>query len=236
MRTVLIVEDDPDIRHLLRVGVERMGHLVVSTASALEALEAIAEHGVPDVAVFDIVMREVDGLQLLRMMRSEPELARVPAIFLTARELESDLLTAQSLGARFLKKPIIFSALAAAIDEALTSRSEAIEEPLPAALRVGVSARWGSFDPEAPAPLHLVTSIADREVLACCGVPAREARQMLPTSIHDRTISGYLDSILEHVECAACQKFLTTALDSRRRRDDRGRPRRHHGSRVPTIA
>lgn len=236
MRTVLIVEDDPDIRHLLQVGVERMGHLVVSTASAIQALEAIAEHGVPDVAIFDIVMREVDGLQLLRMMRAEPELAHVPAIFLTARELESDQVTAKSLGAGFLKKPIIFSALSAAIDEALTSRPEAIEEPLPPTLTVGISARWGSFDPDAPAPLHLVASIADREVLACCGTPARETRQMLLATFRGRAISGYLDSTLESMECHACQNFLAAALGNQAQFGERARLRRPRESRVPTTA
>jgi two-component system response regulator MtrA len=119
MSVVLVVEDEPDIRTLLEVRLGRMGHEVRSAESADEALRVLAEQGTPDVAVFDIVMRGQNGLQLLQRLRNDPACARFPVILLTARELDSDIEAAKELGAIFLKKPIVAASLTDAISSAL---------------------------------------------------------------------------------------------------------------------
>jgi CheY-like chemotaxis protein len=120
MSTVLVVEDDADHRALLDLRLWRMGYDVLSAGSAAEALTVVAEHGIPDVAVVDIVMNGVSGLEFLQNLRQEPACAQLPAILITARELNSDVDAARALGAAYLQKPVVFAALSAAIDRALT--------------------------------------------------------------------------------------------------------------------
>jgi CheY-like chemotaxis protein len=120
MPTVLLVDDDPDNRHLLRIWLTMMGHRVLEASSAVEALHALDEHGVPDVAILDIVMERISGLDLLDHLRHhDPSCAQMPAILLTAREQDSDEDEAGTLNARLMKKPIDRAALADAIGRAL---------------------------------------------------------------------------------------------------------------------
>lgn len=119
MAKVLVVEDDPDIRALVEVRLRRLGHRVMSVGSGEEALDLLAERGAPDVAVLDVQMPGMDGLQLLEAMRLDPELAAVPAIFLSGRVQESDVEAGRALGATYLTKPVILSALSGAVDKAL---------------------------------------------------------------------------------------------------------------------
>ena len=65
MATVLVVEDDRDIREVLRRYLERAGHAVLTTASGAEALR-IVEDGGTDLVVLDLGLPDVDGLEVLR--------------------------------------------------------------------------------------------------------------------------------------------------------------------------
>ncbi len=120
MPTVLLVEDDPDNAALLQVWLAGMGHDVLTATSAIEALQVMDEHGVPDVAVVDIVMDLISGLQLLdHLRRHHPLTAQMPAILLTARHLVSDLEEAWALNAALMRKPVEKASLAAGIERAL---------------------------------------------------------------------------------------------------------------------
>ncbi len=120
MPTVLLVEDDPDNCYLMQVWLTVMGHTVLTAVSAVEALKLLDEHGVPDIAIIDIVMEEITGLDLLDHLRRHESLtARMPAILLTAREMDTDFADAWALDAALMKKPLEKANLAAAIKRAL---------------------------------------------------------------------------------------------------------------------
>lgn len=119
MARVLLVEDDPDLRVLVEVRLKRLGHLVLTVGSAVEALEVLAVKGPPDVAVLDVVMPGMSGLELLTRLRADPALAALPAVFLSGRVEPADIEAGRALGATYLTKPVVITALAAAIDEAL---------------------------------------------------------------------------------------------------------------------
>ncbi len=118
MAKVLVVEDDVDIRGLVENRLRRQGHRVVSVASGEEALAAIAEKGAPDVAVLDVLMPGMSGLDLLRTLRADPATADLPAVFLSGRIQESDIDAGRALGATYLTKPLVLSALVHAVDAA----------------------------------------------------------------------------------------------------------------------
>lgn len=119
MAKVLVVDDDVDIRALIEVRLRRLGHRVVSAGSGEDALDLLAAKGAPDVVVLDVLMPGMSGLQLLTTMRRDPTLDAVPAIFLSGRVQESDIEAGRALGATYLTKPVVLTALAKAIDTAL---------------------------------------------------------------------------------------------------------------------
>jgi len=118
MAKVLVVEDDVDIRGLVENRLRRHGHRVVSVGSGEEALAAIAEKGAPDVAVLDVLMPGMSGLDLLRTLRAAPGTAHLPAVFLSGRVQESDIDAGRALGASYLTKPLVVSALMNAVESA----------------------------------------------------------------------------------------------------------------------
>jgi CheY-like chemotaxis protein len=77
--SVLVVEDDPDIRALLEQRVRRLGHEVVSAATAEAGLVASREHR-PDLVLLDLKLPGMDGWAFLDQLRAEPDRAGVPVV------------------------------------------------------------------------------------------------------------------------------------------------------------
>ncbi len=99
---IVVAEDDPKQAQLLRLYLEREGHIVVVARDGREALEQ-ARRRAPDLMILDIMMPEVDGLDVLRILGAEMEL---PIILVTGRSTEDDLLLGLDLGADdYLTKP-----------------------------------------------------------------------------------------------------------------------------------
>ncbi|MCP3933773.1 MAG: response regulator transcription factor [Actinomycetia bacterium] len=99
---IVIAEDDPRQAELIRLYLEREGHSVVVTSNGRQALDEIRRRR-PDLALLDIMMPHVDGLDVCRILRYESDL---PIIFVTARSTEEDLLLGLDLGADdYLTKP-----------------------------------------------------------------------------------------------------------------------------------
>src|SRR5881397_1517362 len=95
MATVLVVDDDPKIRDLLRLYVARDGHRVVFADDGAEALVAAGEHA-PDLVLLDVMLPGIDGLEVCRRLRERSD---VPIELLTARSGDSDKVVGLDLGA-----------------------------------------------------------------------------------------------------------------------------------------
>ena len=119
MAKVLVVDDDENMRSLVEQRLQQAGHRVLGAGSADEALQLVAERGMPDVVVLDVLMPGLSGLELLSRLRNDPAGAQLPAIFLSARVQESDIAAGRALGATYLTKPVVISALLTAIEAAL---------------------------------------------------------------------------------------------------------------------
>lgn len=120
MARVLVVDDDPDLLTLVEMQLRHHGHLVVTAASGPEALDVVAAQGAPDVAVLDVAMPGMNGLDLLRELRVREQTRHLPAIFLSARVGPEDIAAGTALGAAYLTKPYVMSVLLSAIEEALS--------------------------------------------------------------------------------------------------------------------
>lgn len=102
MPTVLVVEDDRDIRDVLRRYLERAGHAVLSTSSGAEALRLL-DGGSVDLVLLDLGLPDVDGLEVLREAREQ---GRLPVLVLTARGAVDDRIRGLTLGADdYVTKP-----------------------------------------------------------------------------------------------------------------------------------
>lgn len=119
MAKVLAVEDDPDILRLVTLRLQSAGHRVVTSSSAREALRTIEERGLPDVVVLDVGLPDVDGVELLQQLRALEGGDALPAVFLSARVREQDVERGRALGATYLTKPFVATALLNAVQRAL---------------------------------------------------------------------------------------------------------------------
>lgn len=84
MALVLIVDDDPGIVHFLREALEDAGYQVLSAVDG-EALQ-LARDARPDVILLDLMMPQMDGLEVSRRLRADPETALIPIIAMSAQD------------------------------------------------------------------------------------------------------------------------------------------------------
>ena len=120
MARILVADDDVDIRELVEFKLSTLGHDVVAVADGAAAIEA-CQASRPDLAVLDVMMPGVSGLDAIRAIRADPALADLPVILLTARAQESDVETGFDSGADdYITKPFSPRELAARVEALLT--------------------------------------------------------------------------------------------------------------------
>jgi two-component system, OmpR family, phosphate regulon response regulator PhoB len=119
MSTVLLVEDDPDIRHLVSYKLTKSGFDVVEAADGLAAMQA-ARQKAPDLVILDVRMPRMSGLDVCRELRAGPLTGTVPIIMLTARARPQDLEQAYAAGATdYVVKPFSPRVLVQHVESAL---------------------------------------------------------------------------------------------------------------------
>jgi len=102
---VLVVDDDPDILNFVRVNLELDGFETTTAENGRIALDT-ARQSPPDLVLLDVMMPEMDGLTVLRRLRSTPATTNVPVILLTAKALAEDRVKGLNLGADdYITKP-----------------------------------------------------------------------------------------------------------------------------------
>jgi DNA-binding response OmpR family regulator len=127
-KKILLIDDDPVLLDTLRYRLSREGFLVITAEDGVVGLE-LARQEKPDLVVLDLMLPELDGFDVCRILRKE---SNVPILMLTARETETDKVVGLELGADdYLTKPFSLRELIARI-RALIRRagvSEALETP-----------------------------------------------------------------------------------------------------------
>jgi CheY-like chemotaxis protein len=117
-RTVLVVDDEHDIREIARLALSRIGgYAVLTAADGEEAVRvAVSEH--PDAVLLDVMMPVLDGRGALERLRADDSTRAIPVVLLTANA--ADVAWARELpGVHVLPKPFDPMSLAAEIDAAL---------------------------------------------------------------------------------------------------------------------
>ena len=131
MGNVLVIDDNDAMHQLYRVALRQTGYRLLTAKSGAEALLVMGSH-FPDVIVLDLAMPEMDGFQFLRLVRDQPEWAKIPVIVITAFCTGDDMRATKDLGviAHLVKADFSVKKLRAVIQENLAP-SAAIEPPSP---------------------------------------------------------------------------------------------------------
>ncbi|MDR0515307.1 MAG: response regulator transcription factor [Coriobacteriaceae bacterium] len=121
---IYYVEDDTNIRELTVYALRQAGFEACGFSIAADFFEACNEQ-IPDLALLDIMLPEVDGLSILRMLREDPRTKRVPVIMLTAKGAEYDTVFGLDAGADdYLAKPFGMMELVSRVNALLRRTSE----------------------------------------------------------------------------------------------------------------
>ncbi len=103
--SILVVEDEEDIRELLKYNLEKEGYQVFVTATGEEAMRAVRDRS-PDLVLLDLMLPGMDGLEVCRKLKGDSQAGHLPIIMLTAKGEEADIVTGLELGADdYVTKP-----------------------------------------------------------------------------------------------------------------------------------
>jgi CheY-like chemotaxis protein len=128
LKTIVLVEDNPnDVELTLEaLAYNNLANQVVVVNDGVEALEYLRfegkyknrKEGNPAVVLLDIKMPRMDGIEVLRIIRSEPALKKLPVVILTSSREEQDLITTYELGVNaYVVKPVDFKQFLNAVKE-----------------------------------------------------------------------------------------------------------------------
>ena len=119
MKKILIADDRPEVVELVRVILEGEDYEIVDASNGKEALKK-ARLEKPDLVLLDVVMPKMDGFEVCRKLRKDPQTQEIPIIMLTAKGKEVDKEKARQLGVRdYITKPFSPSALLTRVEEIL---------------------------------------------------------------------------------------------------------------------
>lgn len=124
-KTVMIIEDEPDAAELFAEMMRVNGFRVIKMFSSAPAIPIISQEK-PDVILLDIMMPDISGLEVLRYMRREPDLSKIPVIVVSAKSMPGDIKTGLEAGASlYLTKPVGFQDLKQAVEKVLSANFSA---------------------------------------------------------------------------------------------------------------
>jgi CheY-like chemotaxis protein len=119
MKTILIIEDNPEIRENITEILELANFKVISAENGRAGIFA-ANESVPDIILCDIMMPEVNGYEVLKGLRQNPPTADIPFIYVTASAEKSEVKLAMDMGANgYVRKPFDTKELIDTIEKCL---------------------------------------------------------------------------------------------------------------------
>ena len=135
-QSVLVVEDDDDIRELVSYNLLKEGYQVAGVACGEDALAAVAAKP-PDLILLDLMLPGLDGLSVCRQLKGNPATEPLPVVMLTAKGEEADIVAGLNLGADdYVTKPfspkVLLARVQAVLRRAAAERRRGEEEPEPA--------------------------------------------------------------------------------------------------------
>ena len=198
-KTILVIEDDPDMRDICRDYLSAAGFAVTTAADGAQGL-ALARRAPPDLVVLDLMLPELDGLDVCRALRRDSgRLAGVPIIMLTARVDEADKLVGLELGADdYITKPFSPRELVARVRVVLRRLSP---EPVQEVLRAGaVALDRARYEARLPGKVVALTATEFEILATLMSQPGRIfSRAQLTEAVHGVSFDSYERAINSHI-------------------------------------
>ncbi len=126
--TILIVDDEEDIIELVQLNLVREGYQTLACTTGEKALE-IAQSKLPNLVILDIMLPGIDGMEVCRRLKTNPNTRQIPVLMLTAKGEEADIVAGLELGAGdYVTKPFSGRVLAARVRRLLRSQEEETDD------------------------------------------------------------------------------------------------------------
>ena len=198
MQQILVVEDEADIRELLRFNLEREGFSVLEAADGPQALDMARRH-TPALVLLDVMLPGLDGFEVCRRLGAQTETAHIPILMLTARGEEMDRVVGLSLGADdYVVKPFSVRELMLRVRAVL--RRGGRETQSPALERHGIRLRTDAHTAEVEDTPRNLTATEFRlleDLLRHAGTV--RTREQLLNKVWGYSFEGYARTVDTHV-------------------------------------
>jgi two-component system phosphate regulon response regulator PhoB len=125
---ILVVDDEADIRELVRLNLAREGYEILDCESGEQAL-SLSRSKSPDLVVLDLMLPGIDGLEVCKKLKADPKTAPIPVVMLTAKGEDADVVAGLEVGADdYVAKPFSGKVLVARVRRLLRRTTERAEE------------------------------------------------------------------------------------------------------------
>jgi CheY-like chemotaxis protein len=120
---ILIVDDDPSTRFVLRLILEREGHEIIEASDGVKALEILSSDPLPDIVTSDLMMPMMSGFELVHRLRSEARTLAVPIVVVTSNPDAALSLASAGLVSSIVSKPFTAASFVESIREVARNKS-----------------------------------------------------------------------------------------------------------------
>ncbi len=204
-KTLLLVDDDPNLVLLLQDYLELRGYRVLAASQGEEALGILAQE-TPDLIICDVMMPEMDGYNFVRHVRDNPKIGWLPVLFLSAKGQTADRVMGLNTGADvYMVKPFEPDELVAQIEASLKQAARIKQ----------VQANIGSPDSSPPRPLPDGIELTPTETkvlrLVAQGLANRDIAAHLCVS--QRTVESHVSNMLGKTSLSNRTELARWALD-----------------------
>ena len=129
--TILAVDDEEDIRELVKLSLAREGYEVLTCETGEQALQTACIR-LPTLVILDIMLPGIDGLEVCKRLKRDPRTQYLPVVMLTAKAAEADIVTGLELGAdNYVTKPFSGKVLVARVRRILSRTRERTDDRMP---------------------------------------------------------------------------------------------------------
>ena len=125
IKKIMIVDDLPQVTYTVKYGLEKLdpNYTVIEVESGKKCIELLKNNQIPDLILLDIMMPDMNGWEVAKVLQKKFEWKKIPLIFLTATEDETSKITGSIIAEDYIVKPFEITDLKKKIDKALEQKS-----------------------------------------------------------------------------------------------------------------